>query len=158
MSEDGGLVNLRWAYSLLDGLAAGGAVRIVVSPGSRSTPLALAAELHESMQTWVQVDERCAAFFALGMARATQAPVILVATSGSAATHWHPAVIEADQAGIPLLLLSADRPPELQDCGANQTINQTRLFSEALRALHALPVPEPGSLDYVSSLAAKDVL
>ena len=157
--SDAGVANLHWAYTLLDGLAASGVNRVVLSPGSRSTPLALAGELHPSIQTWAQVDERCAAFFALGMARATQTPVALVATSGSAPTHWHPAVIEADQAGIPLLLLSADRPPELQNCGANQTINQTHLFQGATRAFHALPVAEQeqDSLDYVRSLAIQAV-
>jgi 2-succinyl-5-enolpyruvyl-6-hydroxy-3-cyclohexene-1-carboxylate synthase len=137
--NDTGAANLRWAYALLDGLAAAGVDRVVISPGSRSTPLALASELHPSLLTWVQVDERCAAFFALGMARITATPVALIATSGSAPAHWYPAVIEADQAAIPLVLLSADRPLELQGCGANQTIDQTKLFQRAVRAFHALP-------------------
>ncbi|MEA2094167.1 MAG: 2-succinyl-5-enolpyruvyl-6-hydroxy-3-cyclohexene-1-carboxylic-acid synthase [Pseudomonadota bacterium] len=134
-----GAGNLQWAYTLLDGLAAAGVDSLVISPGSRCTPLVLAGELHPSLRTWVQVDERCAAFFALGMARITAAPVALIATSGSAPAHWYPAVIEADQAGIPLVLLSADRPLELQDCGANQTIDQGRLFQQAVRAFHAVP-------------------
>ena len=136
---DTGTANLQWAYALLDGLVAAGVDRVVISPGSRSTPLALASKLHPSLQTWVQVDERCAAFFALGMARINGKPVALIATSGSAPTHWYPAVIEADQAAVPLILLSADRPLELQGCGANQTIDQGKLFQQAVRAYHALP-------------------
>jgi len=154
-----GAGNLQWAYALLDGLAAAGVDRVVISPGSRSTPLALASELHPSLRTWVQVDERCAAFFALGMARTTAAPVALIATSGSAPTHWYPAVIEADQAAIPLVLLSADRPLELQGCGANQTIDQARLFQRAVRAFHALPAmhQHAESQAFLRSLATRAV-
>lgn len=136
--NDIGSINLRWAFALIDGLVAGGLRRVVLSPGSRSTPLALAAREHPTIQTWVQVDERSAGFFALGLALADGAPVGLVSTSGTAPAHWYPAVIEANQARIPLVLLSADRPPELQDCGANQTVDQTRLFGAHTRAFHAL--------------------
>ncbi len=115
------------------GIAAAGARRAVISPGSRSTPLALAAARHPDIKTWTQVDERCAAFFALGLAKESSSPVVLVATSGSAPANWYPAVIEANHSGIPLILLSADRPPELQECGANQTINQTHLFNLQVR-------------------------
>ena len=155
----GGTANLQWAHALLDGLAAAGVDRVVISPGSRSTPLALASELHPSLQTWVQVDERCAAFFALGMARVTAAPVALLATSGSAPAHWYPAVIEADQAGIPLVLLSADRPLELQGCGSNQTIDQHKLFQQAVRAFHALPaiVQHQQGQAFVRSVAMRAV-
>jgi len=157
--KSGGAGNLQWAYALLDGLAAAGVDRVVISPGSRSTPLALASELHPSLRTWVQVDERCAAFFALGMARITAAPVALIATSGSAPTHWYPAVIEADQAAIPLVLLSADRPLELQGCGANQTIDQDKLFQQTVRAFHNLPAiyqPTEGQA-FLHSLATRAV-
>ena len=154
-----GAGNLQWAYALLDGLAAAGVDRVVISPGSRSTPLALASEVHPSLRTWVQVDERCAAFFALGMARITASPVALIATSGSAPTHWYPAVIEADQAGIPLILLSADRPLELQGCGANQTIDQGKMFQQAVRAFHALPAmrQHADGQAFLRSLAARAV-
>jgi 2-succinyl-5-enolpyruvyl-6-hydroxy-3-cyclohexene-1-carboxylate synthase len=154
-----GVANLEWAFALLDGLAAAGADRVVISPGSRSTPLALASHLHPRIRSWVQVDERCAAFFALGMARLTTTPVILIATSGSAPAHWYPAVLEADQTGIPLVLLSADRPFELQGCGANQTIDQNKLFQQAVRAFHALPTmyENEQARIFLHSLAARAV-
>ena len=108
--SDLGRVNLEWALALLDGLAGAGLEQVVISPGSRSTPLVLAAVLHPRLQYTVILDERCAAFTALGMARACGRPVALVATSGSAPGNWLPAVMEADESSIPLVLLSADRP------------------------------------------------
>jgi 2-succinyl-5-enolpyruvyl-6-hydroxy-3-cyclohexene-1-carboxylate synthase len=128
--------NLRWAYALIDGLACHGATQAVISPGSRSTPLVLACDRHPAIQLKVQVDERCAAFFALGLAKQSQRPVILIATSGSAPSHWFPAVIEANHSTIPLILLTADRPPELHGWGANQTTDQQRLFGNHLRAFY----------------------
>jgi len=128
--------NLLWAYALIDGLAAAGVQQAVISPGSRSTPLVLACDAHPAIRIEMMVDERCAAFLALGKARAGQRPVILIATSGSAPAHWHPAVIEACHANVPLILLSADRPPELHGWGANQTTDQQQLFGGHLRAFH----------------------
>jgi len=139
------LENLRWSQALIDGLVSRGLSRVVISPGSRSTPLALACERHPLIESWIQVDERSAAFFALGLAKADLQPVALIATSGSAPAHWYPAVIEASKSAIPLLLLSADRPPELQDCGANQTIDQLNLFGTHVRSFHHLPVPSSTS-------------
>ncbi len=130
---DQGAENLIWAEALIDGLNTAGVLSAVISPGSRSTPLALAVCRHPDIQVWTQVDERCAAFFALGLAKYDQSPVAVIATSGSAPAHWYPAVIEANHSGIPLILLSADRPPELQGCGANQTIDQTHLFNRQTR-------------------------
>ncbi len=148
------LENLRWSQALIDGLVSRGLGRVVISPGSRSTPLALACERHPLIQTWIQVDERSAAFFALGLAKADRQPVALIATSGSAPAHWYPAVIEASKSAIPLLLLSADRPPELQDCGANQTIDQINLFGSHVRSFHQLPLPSSTSeqLDAIQQL------
>lgn len=140
--RDQGLDNLRWAHALLDGLAAAGVRRLVISPGSRSTPLVLAADRHPLLQTRVVLDERSAGFLALGQAKASGIPSALLATSGSAPTHWFPAVVEAASAHIPLLLLSADRPPELQDWGANQTLNQQALFGRHVRAFHQTGLPE----------------
>lgn len=134
--SDQATLNMLWADALMDGLAAAGVRHAVLSPGSRSTPLVLACERHPLLHTHLLVDERCAAFFALGLAKQSQRPVAVIATSGSAPAHWYPAVIEANHAGIPLLLLSADRPSELQGCGANQTIDQVRLFGNQVRAFH----------------------
>lgn len=148
------LENLRWSQSLVDGLVSRGLSRVVISPGSRSTPLALACERHPMIQTWIQVDERSAAFFALGLAKAELQPVALIATSGSAPAHWYPAIIEASKSAIPLLLLSADRPPELQECGANQTIDQINLFGSHVRSFHQLPLPSSDTqqLDAIEQL------
>jgi len=141
-SYDQGLTNLRWAYTLVDGLAAAGVRRAVISPGSRSTPLVLACERHPHIATRIHLDERGAAFLALGQSRADGVPTALIATSGSAPTHWYPAVVEASQSRLPLLLLCADRPPELQDWGTNQTLEQQRLFGVHVRAFHQAGLAE----------------
>ena len=159
MSGDVAATNLRWAMALVDGLVSSGVSRAVVSPGSRSTPLALACLRHPRMRTWVQVDERSAAFFALGLAKADRRPAALVCTSGSAPANWFPAVIEANYSLTPLILLTADRPPELRDCGANQTIDQVKLFGGQVRASHELPPAEaaPEALRGLGFLAARAV-
>lgn len=152
----GAETNYRWAWRLLDGLAASGVKRAVVSPGSRSTPLALAALRHPGIAVHVAVDERSAAFFALGLAKAEGIPAALVATSGSAVANWLPAVVEADMARVPMILLSADRPPELHDCGANQTMDQVGLFGSHVRAFHHLP-PAQEDAAWLAPLAARCV-
>lgn len=149
-------LNYRWAWALLDGLAAAGVRRVVLSPGSRSTPLTLAALRHPLLTVQVCVDERAAGFFALGLAKAEAAPVALIATSGSAIANWMPAVVEADMGCVPLMLLSADRPPELQDCGANQTMDQIGLFGRHVRAFHQLP-PAERNTAWLAGLAARSV-
>ena len=138
---DQGRVNLDASLALLDGLVSAGLERLVFSPGSRNTPLILAARLHPQVQASVAVDERSAAWQALGMARVSGCPVALACTSGTAVANWHPAVVEADRQGLPLVLLSADRPWELQHCGANQTIDQINIFGAHVRAFHALSAP-----------------
>jgi 2-succinyl-5-enolpyruvyl-6-hydroxy-3-cyclohexene-1-carboxylate synthase len=105
----------------------------VLSPGSRSAPLALAAARTPDLAVWVAVDERSAGFIALGHARRSRQPVVLLCTSGSAPAHYFPAIIEASEAGVPLIILSADRPPELRNCGAGQTIDQIELFGGYVR-------------------------
>jgi 2-succinyl-5-enolpyruvyl-6-hydroxy-3-cyclohexene-1-carboxylate synthase len=137
--RDAGEASYRRAAALLDGLAATGLVDVVISPGSRSTPLTLAAARCAALRTHVVADERSAAFFALGLARVSGRPPALIATSGSAPAHWLPAVIEACEDEQPLLLLSADRPPELLGCGANQATDQVQLFAAHARGLFALP-------------------
>lgn len=144
-AADLGCCNLRWSQALLEGMSAAGLRRLVLSPGARSTPLVIAAQRLEQVGRLILtpvLDERSAAFFALGLARASLQPVALLATSGSAPAHWYPAVIEAAQTGLPLLLLSADRPPRLHGWGANQTIDQTRLFGAFVREFHD-PGPPP---------------
>lgn len=153
----GGSANRLWAERIIGGLVASGVAAVILSPGSRSTPLALAALRHPGLDVHVLLDERAAAFFALGQAKARRVPVALVCTSGSAVANWHPAVIEADQGRVPLILVSADRPPELLDCGANQVIDQARLFGSALRAYHALP-PAGGECGWLDNLTAQAVL
>jgi 2-succinyl-5-enolpyruvyl-6-hydroxy-3-cyclohexene-1-carboxylate synthase len=136
-------LNLAWSDGLVAGLFGAGVTRAVISPGSRSTPLVLAVERHQGITTWVHPDERSAAFFALGLAACRLQPVALIATSGSAAAHWLPAAIEANHSGVPLILLSADRPAELQQCAANQTVDQSRLFADQVRASHNPGSPDP---------------
>ncbi|MDR2837207.1 MAG: 2-succinyl-5-enolpyruvyl-6-hydroxy-3-cyclohexene-1-carboxylic-acid synthase, partial [Azonexus sp.] len=138
---DTGTLNFLWSQRLVAGFVAAGVGQAVISPGARSTPLALALLRQPQMTCEMVIDERCAAFFALGLAKATRQPVLLLATSGSAPANWLPAIIEASQTGAPLLLLTADRPPELHDCGANQTIDQTALFGPHVRARHLLATP-----------------
>ncbi|MCQ2559663.1 MAG: 2-succinyl-5-enolpyruvyl-6-hydroxy-3-cyclohexene-1-carboxylic-acid synthase [Clostridia bacterium] len=113
----------------------------VLSPGSRSTPLAMWFCQHSQIKTYLNIDERSAAFLALGIAKEQERPVVLVCTSGSAAAHYLPAVTEAKHSRIPLLILTADRPAELQNVGAAQTINQTRILGEFLNYYEELAVP-----------------
>ncbi len=156
---DQGAENLLWADALMDGLNAAGVRRAIISPGSRSTPLVLAASRHSKIETRTIVDERCAAFFALGLAKYDQSPVAVIATSGSASAHWYPAVIEANHSGIPLILMSADRPPELQGCGANQTIDQTHLFNQQVRSFFdpGPAVSSPEGLKQIRELGVEAV-
>jgi 2-succinyl-5-enolpyruvyl-6-hydroxy-3-cyclohexene-1-carboxylate synthase len=114
-------------------LARGGLRRAVVSPGSRSTPMAVALWRQPEIEVTVIVDERSAGFFALGAAQASGEPVALLCTSGTALANYHPAVAEADLSNLPLLVLSADRPPELRDIGAGQVIDQIKTFGESVR-------------------------
>jgi 2-succinyl-5-enolpyruvyl-6-hydroxy-3-cyclohexene-1-carboxylate synthase len=157
-ANDTANLNYSWSQALIGGLVAAGVTRAVISPGSRSTPLALAMLRQPGLDCEVIVDERCAAFFALGAARASRTPVAVLATSGTAVANWLPAVIEAAQAGVPLLLISADRPPELQGVGANQTIHQPGLFGPHVRASHDLGAPEAGfDAARLTALAARTV-
>ncbi len=134
--------NWAWGHAVAKTLFELGVDQVVFSPGSRSTPLVLGCESQNGLRTTPILDERTAAFFALGLSKRTGKPTALICTSGSAPTHWFPAVTEADHSGVPLLLLSADRPPELQDCGAGQTIDQTKLFGSFARAFHQIPLPD----------------
>ncbi len=125
--------NTALASAFAEELERGGLRHAVVSPGSRSTPLALALWRAARIEVEVIVDERSAAFLALGAAQASGDPVALLCTSGTAAANYHPAVCEADESGIPLLVLTADRPPELRGIGAGQTIDQVKLYGDSVR-------------------------
>ncbi|GAA4932262.1 2-succinyl-5-enolpyruvyl-6-hydroxy-3-cyclohexene- 1-carboxylic-acid synthase [Streptomonospora halophila] len=145
------------ARVLVDELARCGLSEAVVAPGSRSTPLALALAAHPDVRVHVRVDERSAAYLAVGLARTQRLPAALVCTSGTAAANFHPAVLEADESGVPLLVLTADRPPELRGTGANQTVDQIGLFGSAVRMFTEVGTPEPvaGMTAYWRSLACR---
>ncbi len=134
--------NLLFSETLVAALAGTGLQAVCIAPGSRSTPLALAFDAHPEIETFLHLDERCASFFALGLAQATGRPVALVCTSGTAALEFHAAVVEARMAGVPLLLLTADRPPELRHSGANQTIDQVKMYGDHLLWAVDAPLPE----------------
>jgi 2-succinyl-5-enolpyruvyl-6-hydroxy-3-cyclohexene-1-carboxylate synthase len=125
--------NTALASALVEELARCGVRRAAVSPGSRSTPLALALWRHPAIEVEVVLDERSAAFWALGTALGSGVPAVALCTSGSAAAHFHPAITEADEASVPLIVLTADRPPELRGIGAGQTIDQLKLYGDAVR-------------------------
>ncbi len=125
--------NTALASAFAEELARSGLRHVVVSPGSRSTPLAVALWRQAEIEVATIVDERSAGFFALGAAQASGEPVALLCTSGTAAANYHPAVIEADESGVPLVVLSADRPPELRGIGAGQTVDQIKLFGASVR-------------------------
>ena len=151
-----------FATVLADELMRCGLTDAVIAPGSRSAPLAMALHSVASapgspLRLHVRIDERSASFLALGLAKASGRPAAIVTTSGTAAAHCHAAVIEADEAGVPLLVLTADRPPELRGTGANQTIDQLKLYGSAVRWFCEAGVPEnrPGQVAYWRSLACR---
>ncbi|MBV9872238.1 MAG: 2-succinyl-5-enolpyruvyl-6-hydroxy-3-cyclohexene-1-carboxylic-acid synthase [Frankiaceae bacterium] len=133
-----------FALVLADELADCGVRHAVVAPGSRSTPIALALLENPHIKVHVRIDERSAAYLALGIAKATASIVPVLCTSGTATSYFHAAVMEADLAHVPLLVLTADRPPELHGIGANQTVDQVGMFGAAVRWAPDVPVPEPG--------------
>ena len=133
------------ARAVIDELARGGVTLFVISPGSRSAALAIAASDHPELETRVVLDERSAAFHALGRAKASGAPTAVIATSGTAPANHLPAVVEADLSLTPLVILSADRPIELRGVGANQTIDQVNLFGPRVRLFSEIPAPDEHS-------------
>jgi len=136
-----------WAELLVDALASSGVRHVVLSPGSRSTPLVVALAVESRVVVHDVIDERSAAFVALGIARVTGVPAVLVCTSGSALAHYHPAVAEAAAASVPLVVLSANRPFAFQRAGESQTIDQTKLFGDAVRFFADLGEPSGREFD-----------
>ena len=130
------------AFCLLDDLYRCGVRHVCLSPGSRSTPLAVAATSDERLRVHVSIDERSSAFLALGTARASGAPAVVVSTSGTAVANFLPAVVEASNASVPMIVVTADRPPELRGTGANQTIDQVKVFGDAVRWFCETGVPD----------------
>lgn len=134
--------NSLWCSVLVETLVRAGVRQAVVSPGSRSTPLTMALAGHPDMEAIPVLDERSAGFFALGLAKQSGCPVVLVCTSGTAGANYFPAVIEAQESGVPLIVITADRPPEMRDCASGQTIDQQKLFGGHVNWHHELAVPE----------------
>ncbi len=145
----------RFATALATALGELGLTDAVISPGSRNTPLTAAFAAHPQITDWSIHDERSAGFFALGMAKASETPVALVCTSGTAAVEYHPAVVEASLARVPLVVLTADRPDRLRDIGAPQAIDQIKLYGDAVRWFHQGSVPGPATPATAPRLAAR---
>ncbi len=140
--------NTLWGRVMVEELVRAGVNAVCVAPGSRSTPLVVACAEHPDVRLLSHLDERSAAYFALGRAKRSGVPTPIVCTSGTATANLHPAVIEADRTRVPLLLLTADRPADLRDSGANQTIDQQKLYGDAVRWYRELPEPrvDPSTL------------
>jgi 2-succinyl-5-enolpyruvyl-6-hydroxy-3-cyclohexene-1-carboxylate synthase len=149
--------NYAFAGTFVEELARCGLKHVCICPGSRSSPLAISFARNKNIKKWVHLDERSAAFFALGIAKFSEQPVALVCSSGTAAANFSPAVIEAFYSGAPLLILTADRPPELHDWGALQTINQSNLYGNHVKWSAVMPTPEvtPPLLAFVRSAASR---
>lgn len=155
----GAMPSAEAARDLVDGLASAGLSHVCITPGSRSTPLTVAFARHSKIKAWLHLDERSSSYFALGLARALNAPVALVCTSGTAAANYWPAVAEANLSRIPLVVLTADRPPRLRDVGAEQTIGQVGMFGSNVRLSQDLPVPTggPGESAVLTSWAGRSL-
>jgi 2-succinyl-5-enolpyruvyl-6-hydroxy-3-cyclohexene-1-carboxylate synthase len=153
-----GDISLACATSLVDGLVDGGVAHASLSPGSRSTPLALALARDPRVQVHVQLDERSGAFFALGIAKATSRPAIVACTSGTATAELLPAIVEASQSRVPLVVLTADRPPRVRGTGANQTIVQPEMYGGYVQASYDLPVPSTAGQEAWWRQAAHEAL
>ncbi|MFO0680380.1 MAG: 2-succinyl-5-enolpyruvyl-6-hydroxy-3-cyclohexene-1-carboxylic-acid synthase, partial [Polyangiaceae bacterium] len=158
MNEDRSNLHVAWSRLVARALVTAGVRHAVVCPGSRSTPLALAFEEEEGLDVDVIVDERSAAFFALGRAKRTGTASVVLSTSGTAPAHFFPAVIEATASETPMLVVTADRPWHAQDVHAPQTIDQTKLFGAHVRHSAELGLPDATSFEHAMRVAAQCVL
>lgn len=157
MSEN--RVLTKYVGEFVDELAKSGVKKVVISPGSRSTPLAILIAEHPQLEYFVLVDERSAAFFALGIAKASNEPVAILCTSGTAAANYYPAIIEAHYARVPIVVITADRPHELRDIGAPQAMDQVNLYGKFVKWFQDLPLPEDSDemIRYVRTVSARAV-
>ena len=146
--------------AFIDELSRMGVKHAVISPGSRSTPVSMLLASHPSIETHMNIDERSAAFYSLGLAKATQNPVAMICTSGTAAANYYPAIVEAKLSRVPLIVITADRPHELRDVGAPQTINQIHLYGDHVKWFSEMSVPagEDSSLAYVRNISRRAVI
>ena len=149
--------NSLWCSVVVETLARLGLRHAIIAPGSRSAPLTFALARHPQIEALPVLDERSAAFFALGLARQHHRTVALVCTSGTAAANFLPAIIEAHESGVPLLVFTADRPPEMRECGSGQTIDQQKIYGGHVNHYHELAVPaaELGLLQYARQTIAQ---
>src|SRR5881409_477296 len=152
-------VTQSFAATFVDELAAQGVEFACVSPGSRSAPIAMALQRHPRIKVLVHIDERCGSFFAVGLGKATGKPAVVLSTSGTAAAELHAAVVEASYSRTPMIVITADRPPELQGVGANQANDQQHLFGSAVRWFvdPCVPVEMPYAARVWRRLAARAV-
>ncbi len=157
MSRDAPNINHFWAQLIVEELVRNGVHLFCLAPGSRSTPLITAVARHPDAEYVIHVDERGTAFYAAGYARATRQPAAWITTSGTAVANGLPAVVEAASDHLPLILLTADRPPELRATGANQTIDQVKIFGDYVEEFFDLPPPDP-ELDPAMVLTTIDQL
>jgi 2-succinyl-5-enolpyruvyl-6-hydroxy-3-cyclohexene-1-carboxylate synthase len=145
--------------AFVDELVQSGITDVVISPGSRSTPIALLMAEHPKLEVTVLIDERSASFYALGLAKTTGKPVAVLCTSGTAAANYYPAIVEAFEARIPLLVLTADRPHELRDIGAPQAIDQIKMYGSYVKWFveMSLPVDDRSMIQYSRTMAARAI-
>ena len=134
--------NMLWASTFVNGLARAGLRAAVIAPGSRSTPLAFAFAANPLITVYSLLDERSAAFFALGIGLQSGHAAAVLCTSGTAAANFLPAIVEANHARVPMLVLTADRPPEARSSGANQTVDQVKLYGDQVRWFQDVALPE----------------
>jgi len=156
-SQDQAELNALWADTLIASLTVIGIKDACLSPGHRNAPLSFALARNDSITVHTHMDERSGGFFGLGIAKATGRPTVLICTSGTAAANFYPAVVEAYYSGIPLIVITADRPPELHQTGANQTIDQINLYGSHTRFFADVAIPDNSRVGYLSRLVVQAV-